>query len=1004
MTYRKISLNGRWELEPGLEKPVHWLGKVPVPALVDMTTPSIDWEKHQYFWYKKEFKLPQSAYFEKVYLQLEQIQYGSEVWLNDILIGGDIPCYTSQEFDLTHAIKKDRTNVLIIRVGVRYTLPKESAVGNDFEKISFIPGIWGDVWLHLYGNARLRWIRIIPDIDEGCIKIHSEVEDLIACEREYGLECVIFEKASGEPVGKLTRSQVNILANSITSIDIQIPLPKFKLWSPQSPFLYSLRVFLKDAENIHHSDRVNFGMRKFEIRNGTFYLNGKRRVLMGSNIAFHRLLSDSTRGTLPWQPDWVKKVLVDIPHAHNMFFFRIHLGHAYNRWYDIADEHGILLHDEWMFWTTTGTPEQIEKEFTAWIKENVNHPSVIIWDALNESSDSFITEQVIPRLTDQIDPTRPWEMVDFGEDHPYIYSLGPVLNKEKFGYSRSVFDLQNSTTPTMVNEYVWWWLDYGGEPTDLTKIVLERWAGRNAGKNQLLEHQAFLASELTELWRRLDLDAIMPFVYLSVGYGATGNWFFDSLQRLRPKPILSLLRNAFSPIGVSVELWDRHFLPGEKREIQVYMFNDSLSSKNVKLEIFFESNTANKVYSETIHVIEGEHKQVTMPIVFHTSVGKDVLMAQLADKNGKSIAHSRKVVHIFTPKPPSKESELRNISICELTSEISRFLSRFNIDTLVFPNKIEDSRVVIVNGKGIEKIDKSSIPVLTEFVLGGGIFILQEPEFNIKDQAKYSILEDLILRIRYREDPERGGYDSYVFPANNNHFLWKNLNPDLLKIFNGSLGGEIVSQHSVRPNLPYYSIANCNIGLKVPAVLEIPYGKGWLIISRIQIRGRLIPEESSTRLYGRRYDPVAEQYFWNLLTGYQNQKKYHDVIQKRIESKEFYISQVHSSTKQIYDLFEQKVTSRWSFSFKDPQWIWLEFYRKTEIEKVSIHWENKFDKEFKIFNSSNNRDWKVIYKKTGSRNSKDIIEFNKLETKYLQIRYKNLGSDTGFSIRELEFE
>ena len=38
----------------------------------------------------------------------------------------------------------------------------------------------------------------------------------------------------------------------------------------------------------------------------------------------------------------------------------------------------------------------------------------------------------------KIDSTRPWESVDFIEEHPYIYSLGMVLNNRKFGFVRGL--------------------------------------------------------------------------------------------------------------------------------------------------------------------------------------------------------------------------------------------------------------------------------------------------------------------------------------------------------------------------------------------------------------------------------------------------------------------------------------------------------------------------------------------------------------------------------------
>jgi hypothetical protein len=1004
MSYKRINLNGDWELEPGADKPDTWHYQVEVPGLVDVAKPKLVWGKYEYFWYRKEFRLPGDTQFENIYLQLEQVKYGTDIWLNGQHVGGDIPCYTSQEFDLTSFINRNGTNILLVRVGAKSTLPEKSAVGNDFEKISFIPGIWGDVYLHLLGAGRAKWTRIIPDINKGTISIYSEIQNLSGEEKYFDLEYQLTEKENGSSVIQPLTFHINAPPYSTSVNQQEVKLPNHKLWSPENPFLYSLKTMLRDKNSISHSADIHFGMREFKIHDGSFYLNGKRRVLLGSNIAFHRLLSDSIRGTLPWNRDWIKKVLVDIPKQHNMFFFRFHLGHAYKLWYDIADENGIMLQDEWMFWTSSGTPDQIAKEFKAWIRENINHPSIVIWDALNESQDTTITRELIPKLKNDVDPTRPWEIVDFEEDHPYIYSLGPVLNEKKFGYSRSIFDLQNSTTPTMVNEFLWWWLDINGDPTNLTEIVKERWLGKNPAKEQLLEHQAFLASELTELWRRLDLDAILPFIYLSISGGATANWFLGALNELQPKPILTALKNAFSPLGVSIELWDRHFLPGEKREIQVYIFNDSHSMSHVKLEGYFANKPSKTIFSQEINLSEGEHKQIEIKISFPETTGEDWLIARILDDNGNEIAFSRKLLHVFSPQRPSNFEEHTSISIYDPASEISRFLQKLNIILLPFPKGIENTSVVLINGKGIENIDKSLLPVLTDFVEKGGILILQEPEYEVENEIEYTIVENLELHVQYRKDPERGGYDSYVFPGDNSHFLWRNINPELLKMFNGALGGEIISQYNVRPNIPYNAGASCNLSLKVPAVLEIPYGKGWVIISRIQVRGRLLPEESSSALYGRRYDPVAEQYFRNLITGYLNKEEYHDEIQKRLAETKFYIARVRASSGQIYDALDGKMTTRWASKMEDPQWVWIDFGRDTKIQKLTIHWETAFGKEYEIYKSSDNENWELIFKETDSDGGKDEIDFDELETRYFRIDFKKRGTQWGYSIWEMEFE
>jgi hypothetical protein len=112
---------------------------------------------------------------------------------------------------------------------------------------------------------------------------------------------------------------------------------------------------------------------------------------------------------------------------------------------------------------------------------------------------------------------------------------------------------------------------------------------------------------------------------------------------------------------------------------------------------------------------------------------------------------------------------------------------------------------------------------------------------------------------------DKGGYDSYVFPEKAGHRLWNGLKPEHFQWFNGGVGGEIVSEYTVEPSLPFEALALCGLGLRIPAVFEIAFGRGRVIVSRIQIRGRLVPEATSDDPFARRYDPVAAQYLFNLL-------------------------------------------------------------------------------------------------------------------------------------------
>ncbi|GAB4363057.1 MAG: hypothetical protein Kow0042_00610 [Calditrichia bacterium] len=992
-------------MSPGDQKPVNFSFRIPVPGLVDLAQPRLKWQNYRYFWYKREIDLAGIDNDARVFLQIEQVMFGTEVWVNGRRVGGDIPCYTRQEFDITPVISRKGNNELLVRVGQKDTLPAESAVGNDFEKISWIPGIWGDVWLQIYGAGRISWCRIIPDIEAEVARITLELENLNCQEQDFTVNLQVKEIKSGRVVGRVEPQDRRLPPNQVVELQREIPLADCQLWEPENPFLYQLQVEMVANDQLSHRDTIAFGMRRFEIREGHFYLNGNRRVLFGSNIPFHRLLSDENRKDLPWNQGWIKKVLVDIPKAHHMFFFRIHLGHAYNRWYDIADEYGIMLQDEWMFWTISGSYTQIEKEFRCWLRENCNHPSIVIWDALNECEDKEITERIIPELK-KLDPTRPWESVDFTEDHPYIYSLGPVLNDSKFGYSRSIFDLANSPTPTMVSEYIWFWLDGEARPTFLTEKVLERWlGGKTVGKRKLLAHQAMLAAELTELWRRLDLDAMLPFVYLSASGGATANWFLGSLEELKPKPILKALKQAFSPLGVSLELWDRHFTAGESRNITVYLFNDTQQEARVRLQIKITGPSESTLFLQNYTLPAGEHRKIKAPCTFPKEVGGYVLMGSIETKQGKEIARSRKPVFILAKgKKPAK----RNLPVTVLhertrEQEIRKLFEKYRLSYKTIGESFEGVAVIFLNQFVFEKEYEAQINRLSEFVSKGGILILQEPEFGITQQTDVQILENLALQITPRSDTEEGGYDSVVFPVNRRFRLWKGIEPEHLKFFNGGLGGEIVSAHDVHPSVPFHIAARCHLELRVPALMEIPYSEGWVIVSRIQIRGRLFPTTSSEELYARRYDPVAEQFFWNLIETYPNSPAYLSKIKREISRIRVHISCVQASDGVQVINRGTTVDVRWRSDQEESHWVRLQFAPGYFPTGMCISWSVAGGIEFQVCASTEADNWKRMLTFEGGGAGERDWKALKFENS-LKVCFRETGKKWGLSEFRIFFE
>lgn len=867
-----FSLNGVWDFQPGgAEVPTTgWKQRIRVPGLVDLATPQCDWRQYQYHWYRKTFRVNAASTPENAMLVLEQSMFGTEVWMNGSRRGGDIACYTSQEYDVNEVLMSGMENELLVRVGAKETLPPESAVGKDQERTEFIPGIWGDVCLILSGNPRIARVQVIPHLESKSCEARVTVTNHSNHDLTVELRCKVLERRSGLVASPMCSTTGVVHPMQEAEMVVSLPLRDLHEWSPDDPFLYQVESTVSLAGIPRDRVCTTFGMREFRVSGSDFHLNGKRIFLKGGNIAFHRFLSDADRGNLPWNLDWAKKLLIDIPKAHNFNFFRSHIGQMYNRWYDIADEHGMLLQDEWMFWTTTGTKEQIGKEFTRWLQDNWNHPSIIIWDALNECSDDIVQNEIVPAMK-RLDPTRPWESVDFVEQHPYIYSLGPVLPDRRLGFTMGLADLEGMPTPSVANEFLWWWLDSEWKPTVLMHGVIERWLGRDYTIEEVIDRQSFLAQELVELFRRMRLDAIQPFVYLSNNAGPTANWFSGRIANLEPKPLLKTLKNAFSPFGLSIELWDRHFLPGESRSVRIFIFNDHPVVRIGTVRYGVKSPDGRWLNNSLLSVTVDASGYCVCPLrmMFPAQQGEYRIRAELfGEDSGDIVAYSEKIGHVLDPPGDSIGLRQVNTLVLEESGEIAGFLKGRGIPVQRFSGDMLRAYRVVVVGHGMAKsgMFKESVRDVTGFVEDGGTLVLIEPEYDIQTKETVPVLDGLSLTIERRVDADKGGYDSYIFAENPHHPLWAGIEKKHLQMFNGGFGGEVVSQHDVTCSGESRVHARCGLKLGIDAVFEAGVGKGRVIVSRLQLRGRLMTRGSPDSLYERRTDPVLQRYLLNLIS------------------------------------------------------------------------------------------------------------------------------------------
>jgi hypothetical protein len=603
---RIINLNGTWEIAEGSMDliPDSFGHSVPVPGLIDMAKPAFEEvgkksERRQAFWYRRTFtingKIPDVAI-----LKIHKAKYGTKVFLNGELTGEHLPCFTPALLDVKKFLKgSGGENELIVRVGAnREDLPKDMPGGWDFEKYLYIPGIYDSVELILTGKPHIVNVQTVPDISRNEVSVVTEVQGAAGS----GLGSVSYEVtevSTGKLVGSV-RSSSMVFSTDSTKLNAIIPIKNCKLWTPENPFLYELKV--KTGADLV---RVRFGMRSFQFdkESGRAVMNGKPYIMRGTNVCAYRFFEDEKRGDKPWRREWVRRLHRKFKSMH-WNSIRYCIGFPPEFWYEIADEEGFLIQDEFPIWLLSKAPEnpvseKIIPEYIEWMRERWNHPCVVIWDAQNES----VTEETGKALSAvrHLDlSNRPWDNgwatpesdTDYLESHPYLFSSVQWGRKAfrlsdlaKTSGRPRVRDAQKDyKLPIIINEYAWLWLNRDGTTTCLTDKVYESLLGPNSTIEQRRLLYARYLAALTEFWRcHRKCAGVLHFCGL--GYsragdkprpegGATSDHFLD-LEKLNFEPNFErYVRDAFSPVGLMIDFWDEEVESGSKRSFKVFVIND----------------------------------------------------------------------------------------------------------------------------------------------------------------------------------------------------------------------------------------------------------------------------------------------------------------------------------------------------------------------------------------------------------------------------------------------
>ena len=412
------NLNGLWDYaitRRGAAEPANFDGKILVPFCIESSLSGVMKEVggQNELWYKREFTIPATWKDKNVMLNFGAVDWKTEVFVNDVMVGSHQGGYTPFSFNITPFLAGKTKHKLIVRVWDptdRGFQPRGKQI-NSPNGIWYtsVTDIWQTVWLEPVSANFITAIKAIPDADNGTLNV-------TVCTSKGITNDVIEVKVLDQ--GKVVGTAQGVLGNTIR-VAVQNPT----LWDTENPYLYDMKVSLFSSGKIVDDVKSYTAFRKISVRRDT---TGIMRMMLNNQFLFH--LGPLDQG---WWPDGLytaptdEALHYDVKKTKDWGFnmIRKHVKVEPARWYYHCDREGILvwqdmpsgdLGNQWVarqFGAGTDkarTQESIDNYYQEW-KEIMDlcmsNPSVVVWVPFNEGLGQFDTEKVAA-WTKQYDPSR----------------------------------------------------------------------------------------------------------------------------------------------------------------------------------------------------------------------------------------------------------------------------------------------------------------------------------------------------------------------------------------------------------------------------------------------------------------------------------------------------------------------------------------------------------------------------------------------------------------------
>lgn len=444
--------------------PTDFSGKIILPYAIESQLSGVQraLQPDERLWYRKRFTLDSRFDSKRCILHFGAVDWQCEVFINGVSVGTHTGGYCPFSFDITPELVEGE-NELVVKVYDPTDKGWQNRGKQVLKSVGFwytgTSGIWQTVWLEPVSDSHITCLRLTPDIDAGQILVSCTGENLDNCTLEADITLDGEEIYSGE-----------IKLNS------QLPVPDAKLWSPESPTLYDLKLTVKKSGETVDTVKSYFGMRKYSIGKDK---KGMPRLMLNNEPYFQRGLLDqgywSDGGLTPTTDE---AMIFDISEMKRLGFnmLRKHIKVEPLRWYYHCDRLGMIVWQDmvsggehidnflvgvlpnlglshikdnkyrWFSRTEKEWREDYRRELFEMIDNLYNCTCIGCWVPFNEGWGQFDAKE-IGAAVKAYDPTR---IVDHASGW---HDQGGGDLKSKHKYILPIIKLLPSRRPYVVSEY-----------------------------------------------------------------------------------------------------------------------------------------------------------------------------------------------------------------------------------------------------------------------------------------------------------------------------------------------------------------------------------------------------------------------------------------------------------------------------------------------------------------------------------------------------------------------